>query len=76
MGTSAVKSSLKLPSANMRFVNCFGLKIPQIFRTQKSFSKTAAKYIYLRTSRLHMFYISYFDVMLKSKEEQVFMDFF
>ena len=29
------------------------------------FSKTAAKYIYLRNSRSHIFYISYFDVMLK-----------
>ena len=29
------------------------------------FSKTAAKYICLRNSRLHMFYISYFDVMLE-----------
>ena len=32
------------------------------------FSKTAAKYIYLRNSRLHIFYISYFDVMLKRNE--------
>ena len=29
------------------------------------FSKTAAKYIYFKNSRLHIFYISYFDVMLK-----------
>ena len=28
-------------------------------------SKTAAKYIYFKNSRLHVFYISYFDVMLK-----------
>ena len=32
------------------------------------FSKTAAKYIYVRNSRLHIFYISYFDVMLKRNE--------
>ena len=32
------------------------------------FSKTAANYIYLRNSRLHIFYISYFDVMLKRNE--------
>ena len=32
------------------------------------FSKTAAKYIYFKNSRLHIFYISYFDVMLKRKE--------
>ena len=29
------------------------------------FSKTAAKYIYFKISKLHIFYISYFDVMLK-----------
>ena len=32
------------------------------------FSKTAAKYIYFKNSRLHIFYISYFDVMLKRNE--------
>ena len=32
------------------------------------FSKTAAKYIYFKISRLHIFYISYFDVMLKRDE--------
>ena len=32
------------------------------------FSKTAAKYFYLRNSRLHIFYIPYFDVMLKRNE--------
>ena len=32
------------------------------------FSKTAANYIYLRNSRLPIFYISYFDVMLKRNE--------
>ena len=30
------------------------------------FSKTAAKYIYFKNSRLHIFYISYFDVKLKT----------
>ena len=29
------------------------------------FSNTAAKYIYFKNSRLHIFYISYFDIMLK-----------
>ena len=29
------------------------------------FSKTAAKYIYVQNARLHIFYISHFDVMLK-----------
>ena len=32
------------------------------------FSKTAAKYIYFKNSILHIFYISYFDVMLKRNE--------
>ena len=32
------------------------------------FSKTAAKYIYFKISKLHIFYISYFDVMLKRDE--------
>ena len=32
------------------------------------FSKTATKYIYLRHSRLHIFYISYFDVILERNE--------
>ena len=33
------------------------------------FSKAAAKYIYFKNSRLHMFsYISYFDAMLKRSE--------
>ena len=32
------------------------------------FSKTAAKYIHFKNSRLHVFYISYFDVMLKRNE--------
>ena len=32
------------------------------------FSKTAAKYIYFKISRLHIFYISYLDVMLKRDE--------
>ena len=32
------------------------------------FSKTAAKYIYFKNSRLHIFYISYFDVMLRRNE--------
>ena len=32
------------------------------------FSKTAAKYIYFKNSRLHIFYISFFDVMLKRNE--------
>ena len=32
------------------------------------FSRTAAKYIYFKNSRLHIFYISYFDVMLKMDE--------
>ena len=32
------------------------------------FSKTAAKYIYFKNSRLHIFYISFFDVMLKKNE--------
>ena len=32
------------------------------------FSKTAAKDIYFKNSRLHMFYISYFDIMLKRNE--------
>ena len=32
------------------------------------FSKTAAKYVYFKISRLHIFYISYFDVMLKRDE--------
>ena len=32
------------------------------------FSKIAAKYIYFKIPRLHMFYISYFDVMLKREE--------
>ena len=30
------------------------------------FSRTAAKYIYFKNSRLHIFCISYFDVMLKT----------
>ena len=29
------------------------------------FSKTAAEYIYFKKSRLQIFYISYFDIMLK-----------
>ena len=29
------------------------------------FSKTAAEYIYFKNSRLQIFYISYFDIMLK-----------
>ena len=37
------------------------------------FSKAAAK-IYSFQKSLHIFYISYFDVMLK--EERIFMDFF
>ena len=32
------------------------------------FSKTAAKHIYFKNSRLHIFDISYFDVMLKRNE--------
>ena len=32
------------------------------------FSKTAAKYIYFKISRLHIFYLSYFDVKLKRDE--------
>ena len=32
------------------------------------FSKTAAKYIHFKNYRLHVFYISYFDVMLKRNE--------
>ena len=32
------------------------------------FSKTAKKYIYFKNSRLHIVYISFFDVMLKRKE--------
>ena len=37
MGTSAVKLSVKLSSANIMFVNRFGLNFPQILKTQKSF---------------------------------------
>ena len=29
------------------------------------FSKTAAKYIYFKNSKLQIFYTSYFDIMLK-----------
>ena len=37
------------------------------------FSKTAAKYIYFKISKLHIFYISYFGVMLKrDKPLQIF----
>ena len=32
------------------------------------FSKTPAKYIYFKNSRLHIFDISYFGVMLKRNE--------
>ena len=32
------------------------------------FSKKAAKYIYFKNSRFHIFCISYFDVMLKRDE--------
>ena len=32
------------------------------------FSKTAVKYIYFKNSRLHLFYISYFDVILKTNK--------
>ena len=32
------------------------------------FSKTAKKYIYFKNSRLHIVYISFFDVMLKRNE--------
>ena len=34
----------------------------------RCFSNTAAKYIYFKNSWLHIFHISYFDVMLKSNK--------
>ena len=37
---SAVKFSLKLPSANMRFVNCFGLKNSLDFQNTEELSST------------------------------------
>ena len=39
-GTSAVKFSLKLPSANMRFVNCFRLKNSSDFQNTEELSST------------------------------------
>ena len=41
--------------------------ILEIFLTG-CFSKTAAEYIYFKISKLHIFYISCFDVMLKRDE--------
>ena len=34
------------------------------------FSKTAAEYIYFKNSRLQVFYISYFDIMLKRDRDK------
>ena len=49
----------------MHLDGCFeGSFILEIF-LNGCFSKTAAKYIYFKISKLHIFYISYFDVMLK-----------
>ena len=39
MGTSAVKISVKLLSANIPFVNCLGLKFSSDFENKKELSR-------------------------------------